>query len=74
MKSKCMFALPRELTGTSTMCGLTSGTMDCNRDEENCCGFIPHTEETLELLNKAINERNKNQKNGIKECEVKNEQ
>lgn len=68
MKSRCMFALPRELTGMSTMCGLTSGTMDCNRDEEKCCGFIPHTEETLEVLNKVINEKTKTKR------EVKNEQ
>ena len=66
-KTDCMFALPYELTGIGTLCGLIKGS-PCNGYGKKCTGYAPHTEESLEILDKVIKEK-KSKENEVKDAD-----
>lgn len=53
----CMYALPHELTGMGTMCGLFKGQLDCNGYGRGCAGYRAHTAESRKALAEAIAEK-----------------
>ena len=57
----CMYALPHELTGTSTTCGLFGGKLACNGYGNGCVGYRSHTAESRKVLADAIAEKRKKQ-------------
>lgn len=59
--SRCMFALPHELTGLGTLCGLV-GEAPCNGHGRRCPGYQPHTRESRKALADAISEAKKQAK------------
>ena len=59
-RNNCMFALPNELTGIGTVCGLVSGA--CNGYGKRCLGYRAHNAESRKALADAIAERKKQKK------------
>lgn len=55
-KTECKFALPHELTGLGTLCGILKGCV-CNGYGKDCVGYEPHTKESLAVLNRVIEEK-----------------
>ena len=56
-RNNCMFALPHELTGIGTVCGLLGNA--CNGYGRRCLGYRAHNEESRKALAEAIAERKK---------------
>lgn len=50
--NNCMFALPHELTGIGTVCGLFNS--GCNGYGKHCLGYVPHNAESRKALDDAI--------------------
>lgn len=61
-KAECMYAIPHELTGIGTLCGIIKGCA-CNGLGKNCIGYIPHTKESLAVLNGVIEEMKSKERN-----------
>lgn len=59
-RNNCMFALPHELTGMGTICGLFSS--HCNGYGKRCLGYRPHDAESRKALAEAIAKRKKESK------------
>lgn len=55
----CMYALPHELTGIGTTCGLFHGQMACNGYGRGCAGYRAHTAESRKALANVIAEKRK---------------
>ena len=66
-RNNCAYAIPHELTGIGTVCGLFHNV--CNGHGKMCLGFRRHTPETRRMLADAIAERKRKM-----EREAKNEQ
>lgn len=60
-RNNCMFALPNELTGMGTTCGLFRGQLPCNGYGRKCTGYLAHNAESRKALDRAIAEK-RNQK------------
>lgn len=56
-RNNCMFALPHELTGMGTICGLLHA--GCNGYGKRCLGYMPHDAESRKALADAIAKRKK---------------
>lgn len=59
-RNNCMFALPNELTGIGTVCGLFGSA--CNGSGKRCLGYRAHNAESRKALAEAIAERQKQKK------------
>ena len=58
-RNNCMFALPHELTGMGTTCGLFQGQLPCNKLGKLCAGYHAHNAESRKALADAIAKRKK---------------
>ena len=56
-RNNCMFAIPHELTGIGTVCGLFGNV--CNGFGRRCLGYRAHNAESRKALAEAIAERKK---------------
>lgn len=56
-RNNCMFALPHELTGIGTICGLFGNA--CNGYGKRCLGYRAHNTESRKALAEAIAEKKK---------------
>lgn len=56
-RNNCMFALPHELTGMGTTCGLFRGQLPCNDLGKRCTGYHAHNAESRKALAEAIAKR-----------------
>lgn len=61
-KAKCMYAIPRALTGFRTLCGMAK-VYACNGYRKNCLSYKPHTKESLAVLNEIIEEMKSKERN-----------